>query len=129
MNTLSRAERLSGKKTIGNLFAHGKRFSFSPFRVIWLERKDDLSINLRFGIAVSKKISKLAVQRNRIKRISREAFRINKHEAIRELEQQGKKLDFFLIYSGTVQTDSSEIREKIILILKRLSRIHAKTSE
>ena len=97
--------------------------------MIWTERTDDSQIHLRFGIAVSKKISKLAVQRNRIKRITREAYRINKHEATKELEQQGKKLDFFLIYSGTLQTESTEIREKIILILRRLSRIHGKTSE
>ncbi len=129
MNTLSRAERLSGKKTIGHLFASGKRFSCFPFRVIWAERADDLPSRLRFGIAVSKKISKLAVQRNRIKRITREAYRTNKHATIDELELQGRKLDFFLIYSGSIQTDSSEIREKIILILERLSHKHVKTSE
>ena len=86
-------------------------------------------MSLRFGIAVSKKISKLAVQRNRIKRMTREAYRINKHEAIGALKQNGKCLDFFLIYSGTLETGAAEIQEKIIVVLKRLSRMHGSTAE
>ncbi|MDH5425363.1 MAG: ribonuclease P protein component [Gammaproteobacteria bacterium] len=34
----------------------------------------------RLGLAISKKVSKLAVERNRIKRLARETFRLKRHE-------------------------------------------------
>lgn len=36
----------------------------------------------RLGLAISKKCSKLAVQRNRIKRLIRETFRLNQHDLL-----------------------------------------------
>lgn len=54
-------------------FADGKRFSCRYFRVHWCPS----DIDARLGLAVSRKVSKRAVDRNRIKRCARESFRLN----------------------------------------------------
>ncbi len=54
-------------------FAEGKRFSCRYFRVHWCPSVNEA----RLGLAVSRKVSKRAVDRNRIKRCARESFRLN----------------------------------------------------
>ena len=82
--------------------------------------------SIRFGISVSKKISKKAVERNRIKRCNREAFRAVKQSFIDELLAQNKQIDLFLVYSGSIETNTEVLKEKIILILNRLIATHGK---
>lgn len=129
MNQLSKAERLSGRSTIQKVFREGKRFKQYPFQVIWLERKSLEEIPMRFGITVSKRISKKAVTRNLLKRRSREAYRTSKAEYLKELIEHKKQIDFFLVYVGKPSAKTDELREKIILILKRLTAIHGQTSK
>jgi ribonuclease P protein component len=128
MNQLPKSERLSGRSTIQKVFREGKRFKQYPFQIIWLERKFLEEIPLRFGISVSKRISKKAVVRNHIKRSTREAYRTSKSVFIDELKTIEKQFDFFLVYTGKPSVHTDELREKIILILKRLTAIHGQTS-
>lgn len=129
MNQLPKAERLSGRSTIQKVFREGKRFKQYPFQVIWLERKNLEEIPMRFGITVSKRISKKAVTRNAIKRCTREAYRTCKASFLQEICDQKKQIDFFLVYVGKPSAQTDELREKIILILKRLTAIHGQTSK
>ena len=121
MNTLPKGERLHGRTTIAEVFSKGKRFGVDSFRVVWSIRKPDDLPTVRFGITVSKKISKKAVVRNRIKRCSREAYRTVKQAFVEELSLQQKQIDLFLVYSGNVDPRTEDLQEKIILILKRLT--------
>ena len=126
MNTFPKEERLHGRTTVAEVFSKGKRFQLDPYRIVWRTRaKDDLP-SIRFGISVSKKISKKAVERNRIKRCNREAFRAVKQSFIDELLAQNKQIDLFLVYSGGIETNTEVLKEKIILILNRLIATHGK---
>ena len=126
MNTFPKEERLHGRTTVAEVFAKGKRFQLDPYRIVWRTRaKDDLP-SIRFGISVSKKISKKAVERNRIKRCNREAFRAVKQSFIEELLAQNKQIDLFLVYAGSIETNTEVLKEKIILILNRLIATHGK---
>jgi len=60
-----------------NVFNKAQRFGNKSFTVI--ARKNDLD-HPRLGLAISKKCAKRAVDRNRIKRIFRESFRLNQHK-------------------------------------------------
>ena len=126
MNTFPKEERLHGRTTVAEVFAKGKRFQLDPFRIVWRTRAQDDLPSIRFGISVSKKISKKAVERNRIKRCNREAFRAVKQSFIEELIAQNKQIDLFLVYSGSIETNTEALKEKIILILNRLIATHGK---
>ena len=126
MNTFPKEERLHGRTTVAEVFAKGKRFQVDPYRIVWRTRPQDDLPSIRFGISVSKKISKKAVERNRIKRCNREAFRAVKQSFIEELLVQNKQIDVFLVYTGSIETNTEVLKEKIILILNRLIAKHGK---
>ncbi len=126
MNTFPKEERLHGRTTVAEVFAKGKRFQLDPYRIVWRTRAQDDLPSIRFGISVSKKISKKAVERNRIKRCNREAYRAVKQSFIEELLAQNKQIDLFLVYSGSIETSTEVLKEKIILILNRLIASHGK---
>lgn len=126
MNTFPKEERLHGRTTVAEVFAKGKRFQLDPYRIVWRTRAQDDLPSIRFGISVSKKISKKAVERNRIKRCNREAYRAVKQSFIEELHAQNKQIDLFLVYSGSIETSTEVLKEKIILILNRLIATHGK---
>ncbi len=126
MNTFPKEERLHGRTTVAEVFAKGKRFQLDPYRIVWRTRAQDDLPSIRFGISVSKKISKKAVERNRIKRCNREAYRAVKQSFIEELLAQNKQIDLFLVYSGSIETSTEVLKEKIILILNRLIATHGK---
>ncbi len=48
--------------------------------LIILAKSNESKVQARLGLAVAKKSVKTAVHRNRIKRLSREFFRLNKHK-------------------------------------------------
>jgi ribonuclease P protein component len=67
--------RLLDKADFEHVFTKGLRYHGKFFLIIFTENKPG---NARLGIAVSRKVSKKAVVRNRIKRQIRESFRLNK---------------------------------------------------
>jgi ribonuclease P protein component len=75
---------------------------------------------LKFGVGVSTKNFKHAVDRNRIKRLTREAYRLQKMP-LQELVEQ-KKIPFalFIIYTGKELPGYEVVSEKIAVILIRL---------
>ena len=130
MYSLPKSEILRGKTSIDKLFGHGQRMSEYPFRVIYQINPASEGIPaLRFGIVVPKRVSKLAHERNRIKRIAREAYRLNRHAHATNLAERGKQADFFLVYTGKIKPVSDKIHDKIILILQRLTQDHDTTAE
>ena len=64
-------ERLKGKKQIEKLFVSGRSIGAFPLRLVYIETE----IINKVGVSVSKKHFKNAVDRNKIKRAAREAFR------------------------------------------------------
>lgn len=75
----SKAEKLKKDTEIALLFEKGKWKTCGNLRIIVLKEKPTVSIeHVKFGVSVSKRYFKKAVHRNRIKRLLREAFRLNK---------------------------------------------------
>ncbi len=74
-----KSERLYGLKTIEKLYREGKAFIAYPFRVVYLIVEEDKeNVPVRVMVSAPKKRFKRAVDRNRIKRLMREAYRLNK---------------------------------------------------
>ncbi len=114
-------ERLHSKKLIEKLFKEGKSFFKYPFKIVYLETEPFNTAPVAVLVSVSKKRFKRAVERNRIKRLIREAYRKNKY-----ILYESGKLNFQkslligLIYTGKTIIPYNEIEKKIILILRQL---------
>jgi ribonuclease P protein component len=120
--TLGKSERLKSRKIIEQLFSEGKSFAFTPFRVYYLF-SDSATVSLQFGAGVSTKNFKKAVDRNRIKRLTREGWRLQKKVLNELTEEQNKPLSVFLIYTGKELPVYKEVLEKTGKIIDKLCNI------
>ena len=120
--TLGKNERLKSRKKIELLFSEGKKFSIVPFRVHYAFNKST-GLPLQFGAGVSNKNFKKAVDRNRIKRIVKEAWRLQKISIQEKLKEQNRQLHVFLIYTGKMLPEYKDICTAVHKILEKLTVI------
>jgi ribonuclease P protein component len=121
VHTLGKEERLKSRKAIEQLFKQGKSFSIFPLRVIYLQI-DDKHTPLKAGFTVSTRYFKKAVDRNRIKRQMKEAYRLQKITLKDQLQQQQKSFALFFMYTGNELPEYLLISEKIKNALHRLTK-------
>lgn len=90
MYTLPKRERIHLKRQIDELFTSGKGFVAYPLRLMVLLRKETEEDEPRGAMMVSvgKRYFKRANKRNRVKRLVREAYRLNKHRWLSWLEER-----------------------------------------
>jgi len=118
MQTFTKAERLSSKVEIERLFETGKSFNSAPFKIIWKETPES-AVPVKIVLSIPKRLFKKAVDRNRLKRLTREAYRKNKNLLIDNLKN--KKTHLMFIYTSKTMIDYVEMEGKIIAALQRLS--------
>ena len=124
--TLGKNERLKSRKLIEELFSKGQRFGIFPYRVFYLFDKTGnqyIKSKLQCGVGVSVKNFKKAVDRNRIKRLTREAYRLQKDELNLQMKDHSQNLLVFLIYTGKELPAFEVVKEKVELILQKLITI------
>ncbi|WP_276504339.1 ribonuclease P protein component [Terrimonas pollutisoli] len=121
--TLGKKERLKSRKQIEQLFSSGQRFIIPPFRIFYSFQQAGGSISLQAGFAASSRVFKTAVERNRVKRLTREAYRLQKNELQAQLKEQNQKLNVFFIYIGKEMPAYEEVYKSIQLALTRLTGI------
>lgn len=111
---------MSSRKLIDQLFRSGQSFDVPQFAVRYqfTDLPDDVPCQV--AVSIPKRNFKSAVKRNRIKRVIKEAYRTNKGGLLKALEERGKQLALFLIFTGREPIQNEEAEEKIILILQRL---------
>jgi ribonuclease P protein component len=84
--SFSKIEKLKSKKLIERLFAEGKGISNYPVKLIYLKTTLEDGARIKTGVTASKRNFKSAVKRNRIKRLMRESYRLNKHKIFNNIE-------------------------------------------
>jgi ribonuclease P protein component len=109
-------EKLKSKKLIDQLFAEGKSISNFPLKLFYLQTTFPDSVKIKTGVAVSKKNFKSAVQRNRIKRLLRESFRLNKQRVFNNSEGN---FAFLILYLGKEMPTYQLVERNMQIILEK----------
>lgn len=118
--SFNKTEKLKSRKALEHLFGSGEKFLVHPFKVFYSIKKNEVSI-IHCGVGVSKKNFAKAVQRNRIKRLMREVYRLNKEELYKTVQQ--KQIDFFVLYiDKNMPVDIKYLNEKMQKVLDTLQQ-------
>ncbi len=122
--TLGKNERLKSRKLIDELFNNGKNFSLFPFRVFVVFGEGKNEFPVQFGCGVSTKNFKKAVDRNKVKRLTREAYRLQKNELVNFFTAQQKSCNVFFIYTAREIADYNTIADKVGKILIKVQALY-----
>jgi len=145
-HTFPSAERLKSRKLIEAIFRSGKTFSVFPFRVfyIWEDAAGQAPAGpfqagqplaggrppavqpVQVGVGATKRNFKRAVDRNRIKRLLREGYRLQKE--LLDKPPMGKGLRVFVLYTGKDLPEFPLVLEKMAVILKKLNGLNGLTA-
>lgn len=107
----SRERRLIRPADFARVFADARRSSDRLFTVVARENR---GCGARLGLAISKRIAKRAVERNRLKRVAREVFRV---------QQDLPSLDFVVLAGpGAPQATPAELCRSLERHFMRLAR-------
>ena len=117
--TYNKHEKLKSRKLIKKLFEEGKSISVFPIRLVYLKIEHEGTYPLKTGVSVSKRNFKLAVHRNRIKRLLREVYRLNKHLVYSNLQE---KYIFMFIYLGRKEIPYLKLNVKMIELMYQFLR-------
>lgn len=125
--SFKKTERLKSRTTIAQLFSKGKSFGCFPLRLVWIEidnPHNDYPIKTSFS--VSKKKFKNAVDRNRIKRQMREAWRLNKQVLYDSIEDSNKHYAFMIIYTANVPLEYARIDKNMRKMIEKFLKTTSK---
>ncbi|MBR3528889.1 MAG: ribonuclease P protein component [Bacteroidales bacterium] len=119
--TFSKKERLCNRSAIGRLYASPHRVMVFPLSVHWTTQRDVAAPGkLEVVLVAPKKKLHHAVDRNRVKRLMRECYRMRKHRLAEALEQQqlSMALGINYVHQEILSHEQLSVRfEKLITIL------------
>ncbi|MEE0621244.1 MAG: ribonuclease P protein component [Prevotella sp.] len=121
--TLSKEERICSKKLINELFTgNGRSMTAFPLRVVFMKRTivDDQP-RAAMLVSVPKRYFKHAVDRNRVKRQVREAFRRNKSIITQNLTDDHEAVAMAFVWLTNEKFPSSEVENRMVRLLTRIS--------
>lgn len=114
MFTFQRAERLKSRKTIGKLFKEGHSIISYPVRFVWIKVETPLGeFPVQMALSVPKRSFPKAVDRNRLRRKIREAYRLHKHSLYQELDSQEQQFALMVIYVAKETLTFQEIEKGV----------------
>ena len=111
-NTLGKKERLKSRKLIGRLFEEGTSIKNFPYRLVYIVTEKS---SIQSSFSVPKRNFKKAVDRNRIKRLIKEAYRLEKENVFKELNFH---YALMITYLGKKEPIFFDAQKKIRELLK-----------
>lgn len=117
--TFNKAEKLKSRKSIESLFRSGQSVSSPPFKLLY--RKAEFSdYPAKMTVAIPKKLIRKAVERNLLKRRTREAYRQYKNLVYKELRKgQPKSFEMVFLYQSKDIADYQSIKRAVNVLLIR----------
>lgn len=118
---LSRMEKLKSRNLISKLFTKNRHVFAYPIKLIWTQDASNSNPGIQVMVSVSKRNNRHAVDRNKVKRLIREAYRTNKGILNKDLESM-PNISLGIIYVGKGVLSHSEIEKGIISSLKKMRK-------
>lgn len=112
--TFKKKDKLKSRKLIEKLFDEGKSVTVFPLRMLYLKTTHEDGSVIKTGVSVSKRNFKKAVDRNRVKRLLREAYRFNKPEYFNNITTP---YALMILYIGKDANDFNSVNENLKLLL------------
>lgn len=134
MNTFPKSEKLCGEIQINQLFNEGKAFISYPLRIVYMietalpEKQNAISAvpGVKVMVSVPKKKIRKAHDRNRIKRLVREAYRLNKSDFTSYFTEKSLSLQLAMTYVSDQRTDFNtvqiKVKEAMDKIIKKMNK-------
>ena len=138
--TYQKKDKLKSRKQTQFLFSKGSAISVGPIRLLYtLETEDaeEFSIEnsskekfpkgefqkgvLQAGVGAPSRHFRKAVMRNKVKRLLREGYRMERPAFMNAINIQHKRLNLFFLYTETKVLTQQEIQEKIKAVLQKLA--------
>ena len=118
--TFPKEEHLCRKKLIEELFSkQGSSFGVYPLRIVWIKSDAPTLAPPQVLISVSKRTFKRAVDRNRLKRLIREAYRLNRYRLTEQ--PNGHEIALLgIIFTGKEKSPLALVERKLISAFHRL---------
>ena len=118
MTSLSfpRKEKLKSKKQIDALFEKGISVNNFPIKMLFLTTAFSDGTKTKAMFVVPKRNIRSAVKRNRVKRILREAYRLNRQDTFNNIEGN---FALAILYLGKEMPDYALIEKKMIGLLEK----------
>lgn len=102
------------------LFTTGKSVSFFPLKAIYQLIDVEIDFPVKVGVGVSSRNFKKAVHRNRIKRLLREAYRINKQSLLDFANTSNQKMAIFFLFVDKTLPSQETLQNKMPLLIDKL---------
>ncbi|HOZ84804.1 MAG TPA: ribonuclease P protein component [Niabella sp.] len=119
MNSFPKSSRLKSRKKLQQLFVSGKSVRTQNLRLLYL-KEPTATASLKCGVGVSTKNFKKAVDRNRIKRLLREAYRLQKQDLSSFVCSNTMECTIFILYTGKELPSFQGVYDNLRLALQKL---------
>ena len=115
------AEHLKSRKAIAALFRNGQTYGIYPLRAFWtMDTGSHRGVPVQTAFSIPKKNYPHAVDRNRLRRQLKEAFRLHKHPLYDRFTDQEHTLSLMLLYVAKDPVDYSLIEQSVKRLLKKI---------
>lgn len=117
-NSFPKEERLRSKKQIQRLFDKGEKFHISPIQVLYYAPGLVLERGVQILVGAPKKRFRKAVERNKVKRLLREAYRLERNN----FGEREESLHIALLYTHDKIQSLNNLRVILKKILERIDQ-------
>ena len=118
--TYQKTDKLKSRKQTQHLFSTGQAINVFPIRLIYtIEPLSNTTENLpttrllQAGVGAPSRTFRKAVQRNRVKRLLREAYRLEKPSFLTHAALDNKRVNLFFLYTDALVLTQIEIQGKL----------------
>jgi ribonuclease P protein component len=121
--TFTKQEKLTGETVVTALFQKGASYMAYPMRIVWTATKTENKPSLKVLMSVPKKKLKHAVDRNRVKRLLREAYRHHKQELTMQVIEQGLQVQMAFVWIPSEVLDYAKVEKKLKDALLKMQKL------